>query len=251
MFGSVPGIARRAGITIAECEAALASFTSPDRHSRTPDNDGRRIEPIDGGWRLLNYEKYREMRDTEERRAYQAEWVARKRQQSKNVDKPVDNRPPSTQAEAEEENTKPKPLRAAGAAPAGFERFWNSWPNSPRKVGKAACLRKWKAGHLEEAADGIIFHVETMKLAEQWRKGFEPAPLTYLNQRRWEDGAPGEAPPGEKPWFLTSSAITSKALELGMAYDDVEPWPEFRDRVFAKAGITKSQYDAARKEWGV
>jgi hypothetical protein len=40
-----------------------------------------------------------------------------------------------------------------------------------------------------------------MKLTESWRKGFIPAPLTYLNQRRWEgadDSANDDDPYGLK-----------------------------------------------------
>ena len=35
--------------------------------------------------------------------------------------------------------------------------------------------------------DQIIAHVSSMKTSEQWTSGFEPAPMTYINQRRWED----------------------------------------------------------------
>lgn len=57
---SVPGLAHRARVPIGDCEAALRTFLSPDPYSRTAEYDGRRIEVIDGGWRLLNYQKYRE-----------------------------------------------------------------------------------------------------------------------------------------------------------------------------------------------
>lgn len=69
-----------------------------------------------------------------------------------------------------------------------FNEFWEAWPRSPRKVGKATCQKKWAAHGLDEVADQIISHVNVMKGTEQWVKGFEPACLTYLNQRRWEDG---------------------------------------------------------------
>jgi hypothetical protein len=106
VFGSVPGIARRAGIQLEECEAALASFMAPDHHSRTTDHDGRRIEKIDGGWLLLNHGKYRAMRDDDARREYQREWDREKRPtrtrhnptQPDNTDK---NRPGPTYTEAE------------------------------------------------------------------------------------------------------------------------------------------------------
>jgi uncharacterized protein YdaU (DUF1376 family) len=68
-----------------------------------------------------------------------------------------------------------------------FEDFWSAWPTSKRKVGKAAVQAKWKAKHLDKVADQIIAHVSSMKISEQWTSGFEPAPMTYINQRRWED----------------------------------------------------------------
>lgn len=68
-----------------------------------------------------------------------------------------------------------------------FEDFWSVWPTSKRKVGKAAVQAKWKVKQLDKVADQIIAHVSLMKSSEQWTTGFEPAPMTYINQRRWED----------------------------------------------------------------
>ena len=59
VFAAVPGLARMANVSLEECEAALKCFLSPDRYSRTKEHDGRRIEEIQGGWRLLNYEAKR------------------------------------------------------------------------------------------------------------------------------------------------------------------------------------------------
>lgn len=60
--GSVSGIAHVAGLTREECVASLDSLMKPDPDSKTPDNEGRRIEAVARGWRILNYEMYREMR---------------------------------------------------------------------------------------------------------------------------------------------------------------------------------------------
>jgi len=57
--GSVPGMARAAVVTREQCEDALAVLSAPDPDSRTKDFDGRRIEAIDGGWRLLNHDTYK------------------------------------------------------------------------------------------------------------------------------------------------------------------------------------------------
>ena len=59
VWASIPGLANRARVTVQQVENALITFKSPDHYSRTPDNEGRRVEDIDGGWRLLNHEKYR------------------------------------------------------------------------------------------------------------------------------------------------------------------------------------------------
>lgn len=74
VYGSIPGVARRANVTLQEAEAAIAAFLSPDPHSRTKDRDGRRVEEIDGGWQLVNHAKYARVRDEIERREYKRLW---------------------------------------------------------------------------------------------------------------------------------------------------------------------------------
>lgn len=81
VFGSIPGLARRANLTLEETEHGLATFYAPDPYSRTKDNEGRRIEEIEGGggWLLLNHAKYRAIRSAEERREYMREYMRDKR----------------------------------------------------------------------------------------------------------------------------------------------------------------------------
>ena len=81
-------------------------------------------------------------------------------------------------------------IKDISSADADFEKFWKAWPSSPRKVAKAKCLEIWKRRKLSAVAEQIVSHVTALKTTEQWMKGFEPAPLTYLNQSRWEDGLP-------------------------------------------------------------
>lgn len=68
-----------------------------------------------------------------------------------------------------------------------FEDFWKEFPVN-RKVGKKPCMDKWGKKGLDNIADRIINHVKAMKQSKQWKDGFNPAPLTYINQERWEDG---------------------------------------------------------------
>lgn len=79
-----------------------------------------------------------------------------------------------------------------------FDDFWDAYPKTARRVAKAKCLDVWKRHKLDDIAHDIIEHVKGMSETEQWRTGYEPAPLTYLNQKRWQDGIPDEKPKGSK-----------------------------------------------------
>lgn len=58
--GSVPGFASLCRMDIAVFEDAIRPLLEPDKYSRSPDNEGRRLQAFDGGWLILNYLKYRE-----------------------------------------------------------------------------------------------------------------------------------------------------------------------------------------------
>lgn len=67
---SVPGLAKIAGLSLAETEAGLASLSAPDKYSRTKDFEGRRVQECEGGWRILNHPKYRAKMSADDRREY-------------------------------------------------------------------------------------------------------------------------------------------------------------------------------------
>lgn len=58
--GAVPGLANQAVVTVDECREALEILLSPDPDSRTKEHEGRRIEIVDGGWRILNHQKHKD-----------------------------------------------------------------------------------------------------------------------------------------------------------------------------------------------
>lgn len=100
---SLPGLADAARVTLAECEAAIASFLGPDPYSRTPAHEGRRLEVVEGGWRLLNHALYRAGRDPETRRAQNRESQARWRDRQPRKPTVSQRQPESAQAEGEAE----------------------------------------------------------------------------------------------------------------------------------------------------
>lgn len=183
VWASIPGLAKEAGVSVDKVETALNDFLSPDHYSRTQDYEGRRIEVIDGGWKLLNHAKYRAIRDEEERRAYK---TAKQREYRAvdNVDKSgqectdVDGRGHNAEADTEAESVKHK-----GHCVADFDRFWQVYP---KKRKKKTALEIWR--RKKPNADTLIADVEN-RLANdgQWLDGFVPHPTTYLNGELWND----------------------------------------------------------------
>lgn len=87
---------------------------------------------------------------------------------------------------------------ASRQEPPGFAEFWQTWPTTDRKQAKGKCLEAWKKAHAERDAAVIVEHVCRLKDSRDWQKNggeFIPAPLVYLNQRKWEGAeAPDAAP---------------------------------------------------------
>jgi uncharacterized protein YdaU (DUF1376 family) len=102
-------------------------------------------------------------------------------------------RPKKTESESESKtNNNPKKIQIQKKninTSSKFDEFWNAWPTSKRKVAKSECQKKWAKAGLDSVAETIIAQVNKLKVTEQWTGGYEPAPLTYINQRRWEDDA--------------------------------------------------------------
>lgn len=107
---SIPGLADFARVSLEKCEDALERLSSPDPYSRTTDHEGRRIEKCEGGWYILNAEKYRKKMNLDERREYKKLKQQEYRARDKGVDNPVDGSGHSgttvTQKEKEKEEEK-------------------------------------------------------------------------------------------------------------------------------------------------
>ena len=183
---SVPGLADLARVTLDECVVALDELQQPDPYSRSSENKGRRIEPVDGGWRLINHGKYREKMSKDERREYQRLYQRdyRKRDvnsqsyQSTKFDIQKQNR-----TEADTEKIKvPSP---SAPDPAAFTDFWSAFP---KKTGKAAALKVWKRLRPSESlGEAIVAAVATARQSRQWVEGYIPNPSRWLNEERWSD----------------------------------------------------------------
>lgn len=171
------------------------------------------------------------------RRIAQAREDKRKAQRTQHepLHEPCSVREPS-HSHSHNQITKSQKLSSASAdPPPGFVKFWNAWPRSERKQGKAKCLGIWKRKALEGKAESVVAHVAHMAKSESWQTGFDPMPETYLNGDRW-DGADLSAPSGAaKPWTETWPGIVQKGKELGIEQQDGEAAPFFKARVMEAA----------------
>lgn len=71
VLGSMRGLAHAANVTPEQGRDALDVLASPDPDSSSPEHEGRRIEIIDGGVRILNHSRYREARTISQVKAVQ------------------------------------------------------------------------------------------------------------------------------------------------------------------------------------
>jgi len=80
---SVPGLADRARVSLDKCREAIELLSSPDHDSRTDDHEGRRILKIDGGWEIINHDKYRKLMSHEDKKEKAA--VRQRRHRERNA----------------------------------------------------------------------------------------------------------------------------------------------------------------------
>src|SRR4030095_5204935 len=81
VLGSLVGLAAMARLTPEECKAALSELLGPDPDDTSGVLQGRRLEEINGGWRIVNHDLYRF--STEARREF---WRQQKAEQRAKVE---------------------------------------------------------------------------------------------------------------------------------------------------------------------
>ena len=119
-------IAEEVGLTVEEVKQALLVLESTDDESRSPEEQGRRIVRLDEhrawGWIVVNYVKYRSIRNEDDRREQnrrsQAAWRAKQKDVALTVSEVSRDKPRSAHTEAEvhteEEIKRALPVSEAG-----------------------------------------------------------------------------------------------------------------------------------------
>lgn len=87
---SIPGLALISRVSLDECREALRVLEEPDADSQSKNEEGRRIIRIGGDepmWHIVNYQKYRKLRDEEQKReyarAYMKQWRDKRKRERK------------------------------------------------------------------------------------------------------------------------------------------------------------------------
>lgn len=235
VYASVPGLARFANVPREDVERALECFLSPDPDSRSQDNEGRRIEVIKGGWRLLNHAAFHALKSEAERTEYKREWDRKNRPSgyARQSDSPSKVRQSDTKSDSPTvadtpDQTKPllqeqeQKLSARQVARSGEGRFPEWWAVYPKKVARKPALQKWQSRGLDAIADRLIADVRNRIANDDgWKRGYIPDPTTYLNQDRWNDdlrAAPRERTPAPAAPSKTLSLIQKlEGMKHGLA----------------------------------
>lgn len=72
-------VAAAAHVSEDEAKEAIKVLMSPDPHSKSQDYEGRRIEKVEGGFRIINYHKYRDIKNPKDRVNYMRDYMKKYR----------------------------------------------------------------------------------------------------------------------------------------------------------------------------
>ena len=190
---------------------AIERLEAPDPDSRTEKEEGRRIIKVEGGWFIVNYEKYRSFSNSESPGAVRTrKWRERKMSEGARLfkeeeegqerhrdvtDCTVTSRSASASASASKEKEEPETVTSRPMTDEQIEEkfaeFWTSWPQEgkhakeeSRKKFRAICKR----GRMMELSDACRGYAEFLTYQKD-DKNFDQRPLyakTFLNGQ-WEE----------------------------------------------------------------
>jgi len=174
-------IAHQTGLELDRVQGAISRLMEADPESRTTDHEGRRLLAVgerSWGWKIVNYKKYRAMRDDRERREQNQKAQEKRRRQPPSAGV-SQGQPQSAQVEVEveveAEESKPSSLRSESENGVSHKRkktpttnrevdrewmeafdvtWWPEYLKLGRKCSRAAAREVWaKIPHLEGQAD--------------------------------------------------------------------------------------------------
>lgn len=200
---SVSGVARRAAVKRVEAEKAVHILLSPDKDRPDQPHEGRRLEEVDGGWLVLNYEKYREIRTQQQLRDAL--------RQKRHRDRTRVSRDASQHADAEADTEKKK---RGGPRAAWVQEMCKVWEETYH--GDAP----W--GIIAKKCQGLAAEKDGVELIAHWQNFLQATPARYATVTRFVETYGS--------WVVPGGQSNGKVPEDEAA------------RRFREAGLSVSQY---------
>ena len=193
-------LSARTSIPLEIIEKGIADLETPDKVSRTPDEEGRRIILLDEhrpwGWRITNYAKYREIRTAEERREYHRQyWHKRKLNKTQQTQ-------PIVEAEVEvkaENNTGDISPTESKLSATPYQKIVDLYHETLPELPRVAKLTKTRKGYIQQRWK------EDMPELKNWGNFFD-----YVKQSDFLTGkvnGSGDRPPfrADLEWLIKPS----------------------------------------------
>jgi hypothetical protein len=223
--GTLGSVSRGANVSRDEARDALEYLTRANPESRGTDEDGRMLEVVARGWRVVNLEKWRELAKAEAQRAHNRRYMQRVRG--------VDVESSGGDVEAPKPKPKPKPIPKPVASqppeepsvigvtfdklPAGYQ------PSQALEVDALAAgvPREWLIERINGLRGRKIGGNTPITDIEEYLRGLLPSWRRWYETdqaKRSRSGPPGDAGPprprNAPPWVHADHA--ELALKLGV-----------------------------------
>jgi hypothetical protein len=201
-FACVENLAHRARVELKAAELAIKVLEGPDKNSFDPENEGRRIERVPGGWLVLNAIKYRNIVTRQVGMQRTRERVAKYRAKRKgdggkdrvtvgNGDVTPSNvsvTPSEAVSEAVSDTNQPSPAVMHPPTEGPEHAIYQCYP---KKVGKTAALKAialaLKRVDKETLMGRTKLYAEAVAKWEPHELQYIPHPSTWYGQGRYDD----------------------------------------------------------------
>jgi len=174
-------ISRRTTIPLDIITHGLVALEQPDKDSRSPALEGRRIVRLsderEWGWNIVNYAKYRAIRSQEERREYMRLYQRKRREAVKvDVNKSTSGKQSQPIAVSSTQYVSKTPVAALPLPEWLDAEVWKSWtairPSKARKAESLKAALKKLEGFRDAGHDANA--IVATSLANGWQGLFEP-----------------------------------------------------------------------------
>lgn len=184
-------IAARTRVPIKMVRVAIKELESPDPRSRTPDAQGKRLLRIDPnrdwGWKIVNYERYRAMKDEFDRKSYMRRYMRDRRSKP---EEPVLNFVNNQSNILDDIPSLSESSELKGDA-RGIDKALEIYQLYPRKVARPKAIKA--INKVLQTFGYELVKKATSGFADAWKGAtqddmkFCPHPSTWYNEERFND----------------------------------------------------------------